>query len=1099
MTPYIITAITAAIVAICIILSLYAGRRKNVKGIKLPVTETFFPVSAGITEPVFYEKLKGEYQGQRVEVTGVKWVCDNYENKAGKYEFRCVPPRGYKLNLPPVTVNVTEDELVEMGESINIDKVAVSKATPSSFSIYDLTGCNVINKVVFTRNPVFLGENVRIIDGFIYDCRIQSDRKISAGTFGFLRMADGVSLTVTGKTDIYTLIAEGGGSLDMTEQKGHIDTVEYDGKSPLEIKLRAASQASRFAIRGDNLKYIIDGQDYRRILVAAQCDTQHVFVKAGTDIKDIPLPSTVNADFADASECVETNWQCPEYTADTGIYTFIPQINGVCIMDHADIPQIKVIATDEGEIAAEITNLPDETVIPVGAKSDSVFDADITCQFGEEVFDLTVKGVKLIEKDGGVVSDISSFDPCLAVKPAEMTVRKVETEPVCDGNVYTFDSLKVKIDAAADRKIKITDISGICTYFDNVDRIEKIVLEGASPEIVIDTPYADIGELEIKNFSGTAAANVYGTYVSKIRYSSADAENIVINGVSAQDYLDIQPLQIKNTFFANGIPTVIRQDDDGETYAYRANDLEKMSTAITCGAAFGGSYKDGVENTYIAFESGVLNDFVGGGEKGNVYGECVSELCGGFVNNDWFGACISSDYCERAITSFTKGCVKRKWYGGGADSGVGMPGHNYADNEYSVRMFFFDGIFTNITYGSNSSCGKDIYGNVCFEMFDGVGLYYSCGSTYDKIHGDVRSVIYGGTVEKQFSQCDTVEGITYVKLYRNAKICGETNHKFPYFVGTDTDRFISTYFDTDYKFVYRNYKQDKSLPMSQDGDEGKLVIRFFEIKQPWQNKDNVRIANYTGDCMYIKFPNGQNMIVDAPLKAVWEDLEKDMDALGIGHIDYFMLTHYHGDHYQCLSNILEKHTIGKFLLPDVCIRHPEVEGVIPEGADVTRVNQYDTMTVGEGDKAVKITFLNPPRYAKRKMTIKNHNPYSLCTVFEFGTSKLMLDADTYDANEKSWMYECPELIADVDVIKPGHHGITTSSRFDFFRKVNPKYVCISNLREYGCHGASTIYMLENLCSFPKENIYTTGMHGMLKATLTGNKGEATVVSEYTEI
>ncbi len=111
----------------------------------------------------------------------------------------------------------------------------------------------------------------------------------------------------------------------------------------------------------------------------------------------------------------------------------------------------------------------------------------------------------------------------------------------------------------------------------------------------------------------------------------------------------------------------------------------------------------------------------------------------------------------------------------------------------------------------------------------------------------------------------------------------------------------------------------------------------------------------------------------------------------------------------------------------------------------------------------------------------------------------ILDADTYHINEYVWMYECPELISDVDVIKPGHHAITTSSRYDFYRMVNPKFVCATQMRDKGCFFNATKYMLENVNKIPSDRIFSTGSHGMIKATLNGKKGEATVVTEYTEI
>ena len=72
MTPQNVYILSGITIIICVILSLFAGRKKKVKVAKLPVTETIFPLSAGITAPVFYDVIEGVYKNKPIKLSGVK-------------------------------------------------------------------------------------------------------------------------------------------------------------------------------------------------------------------------------------------------------------------------------------------------------------------------------------------------------------------------------------------------------------------------------------------------------------------------------------------------------------------------------------------------------------------------------------------------------------------------------------------------------------------------------------------------------------------------------------------------------------------------------------------------------------------------------------------------------------------------------------------------------------------------------------------------------------------------------------------------------------------------------------------------------------------
>ena len=1088
------------IILICIILSLIAGKKKKVKNIILPVADTVFPISAGITEPVFYDTVEGFCGKKTVKLAGVKWNCRNYENKVGEYVFTPVCLSGYKLSDVTIKVKVVDDEFVNVNaDNYEINNAAVCIGKEKSVDVYDITGCNLIKSLPCTTEHIVFNDKVRMLGGYIYDLRITADTVILEGTFGYLTVENGASLVIKEKADIKTLIVSDAKMIDIQSHFGNIGDIVQKQTTPVEYVVRNANQVSQYALPSETSSIIIGERKYKGIVVDILEDFGYICVNKGVPAEKIPLPKSLKV----LTGCGETNvsvkWESKNYTGEENVYKFVPVFDDLAISDSVDKAEITVICASDGSIKTEFTDIPEKTVLTEKTENANL-SVNALCRLGENTFTLKLTDVRFVfdEANSAYILDKSSVDKAFYIDDTYIYAEFVD-KTVFKDNKLEINSLKIRIDADKNGVMNVTDIAGIQTFADKINEIESIKISGNDCELVIDTPYAKIsGDILIDSIDSPALINIHARYIGKLRYSADIADNIVICGISASDYLNRTPLQFKNTFFANGIPVIIRQDDDGETYVYRANDLTKISSVMTCGVVLGGAYKEDIDSTNVTFESGILHGYYGGSEKGNVYGEIYSSVSGGFVNNDYFGGSSDSDYCEKVISVLEKGAVKHNWFGGGANSGVGVPGKEYADNEYAIELYMFDGIFTNFNMGLKSDCGRNVYGNIRLEMFDGVGLNFKCGSTADRIFGNVDVAVYGGTVEKQFVQSKTVEGYTRIKAYRSIRVGGVPENKFPFVTVNKPDKFFYSFFDTDYRLKWMEYTRDISAVYSKEGDEGNLVVRFPEIMKTSETKGNERIHKYTGDGMILTFPNGQVMLIDTPYDLAWESYKRDIEALDIGHIDYFMLTHYHPDHFECLPKLLENHTVGTFILPDVKFSSPHVEGAIPENANVVRINMYDTMEIGEGDKAVKITFLNPPFFAKKAMVPNNHNPFSLCTVLEFGTSKLLLAADTYDANEYAWLYECPELISDVDVIKPGHHGITTSSRYDYFRKVNPKYVCITNLREYGCHMNSTIYMLENVNKVPSERIFSTGRHGMIKATLNGKKGEATIVTEYVE-
>ncbi len=739
MTPQNVYILSGITIIICVMLSLIAGKKKKLKVIKLPVTETIFPVSAGIIEPVFYDVIEGIYKNKPIKLSDIKWHSDNYKNKVGEYVFKPIAPSGYKFTDISIKVKVVEEECFNENDgNYEINNAAFYNDEATSFDVYDLTGCNLIKTMPgISKNIeekadkyVALNDNSVFLGGYIYKLKVASDTVISNGTVGWLIVENGASLTLTDKADIQTLIIEDAKKIDITLHNGNLGDIVQRQTTTVQYVARNANQLSRYSLPESSI--VIGENTYKGIIVDFVSDVDYVTVQANTPVDKIPLPKTFKVLLASGETELSVRWTCDTYNGEENVYKFLPSFDDYAISDSVDKTEYTVIVASVGAVKTEILGLPEKTIL-TEKKETANLCVNACCILGENTFNIKLSDVKFVldEQKSVYALDKSSVDSIFDVDDICINADFAQKDVYKEGKLE-IDSLKIKITADKTGVMSITDIAGIQIFATDVTEINDIKICGVDAELIIDGPYAKInGEINIADIQGIAIINIHPRYICKLRYSATIADKIVISGVSASEYLERTPLQLKKTFFANGIPVVIRQVDDGETYVYRANDLTRLSSVMTCGNVFGGSYKTDIENTNVTFESGVLFTLYGGSEQGNIYGEVYCCISGGLVKDDWFGGSSNSDYCEKVIAVLEKGVVKRHWYGGGVNSGVGVPGKVYAENEYAIELYMFDGGFTNIFLGPKNNCGRNVYGNIRFEMFNGVGLNYRCGSSGD--------------------------------------------------------------------------------------------------------------------------------------------------------------------------------------------------------------------------------------------------------------------------------------------------------------------------------------------------------------------------------
>jgi competence protein ComEC len=208
-----------------------------------------------------------------------------------------------------------------------------------------------------------------------------------------------------------------------------------------------------------------------------------------------------------------------------------------------------------------------------------------------------------------------------------------------------------------------------------------------------------------------------------------------------------------------------------------------------------------------------------------------------------------------------------------------------------------------------------------------------------------------------------------------------------------------------------------------------------------------------GDSLFIAFPDGETMLVDAggfpgaermarkPQLDIGEDVVAPyLWSRRIRHLDYAVLTHGHSDHMGGLPAILDDFRPKQLWI-----------GAEPESADWKNVVQHaksDGVSIRSLSRSspiirvggTEIRVLAPsPDYAPGDTASNND---SLVLEIAFRDRRILLTGDAEKAAESDMLQS--GLLRPVTLLKVGHHGSRTSSTEEFLSTLNPQFAVISD-------------------------------------------------------
>ena len=268
-----------------------------------------------------------------------------------------------------------------------------------------------------------------------------------------------------------------------------------------------------------------------------------------------------------------------------------------------------------------------------------------------------------------------------------------------------------------------------------------------------------------------------------------------------------------------------------------------------------------------------------------------------------------------------------------------------------------------------------------------------------------------------------------------------------------------------------------------------------------------------GDCIFLQFPDGQTMVMDAGSEFgstnTYDQLAAHLDLRGIDNLDYVFITHSDYDHIRYMQDILEEYEVKNIYMPRVA------DDMSATWTKTVAAIEAETWTNEEGEQTPSSVFYTVGDFkiegenwvmschsyleedypnVKESSSAEIKNSVSPVCFLEYADRTLVLTGDSNERNEE-YLVERGVLNVDADVLKVGHHGSRTSTIQEFLDAVDCEYAIVSygEDNEYGHPTPELMSRLQNYADPTPDGdyngykyIYETAKDGNVTVYVDGN-------------
>lgn len=280
-----------------------------------------------------------------------------------------------------------------------------------------------------------------------------------------------------------------------------------------------------------------------------------------------------------------------------------------------------------------------------------------------------------------------------------------------------------------------------------------------------------------------------------------------------------------------------------------------------------------------------------------------------------------------------------------------------------------------------------------------------------------------------------------------------------------------------------------SAVLNTSKDAGKLTARFLCTTGSQKVANDV---SYAGDCTVYTSPEGLVMVVDASNSWNFNEIDLQLQQMGVDTIDIFVASHPHVDHIGSFVELASKYKIGRVYKNSheyTTNTYYSFLAKIQE-QNITCETLYTGDSFMFGDQ-VLVKIYGPDKGEEEGLnagSFMDSNDLSLAMKITYKDSSFWTSGDIYITKEMELVERFGDEL-NADVMKMNHHGYETSSRKEFIEAISPKVA----VQMHSLITSKTVAMKYSLRY--KALTFYTGQDGTVSISTSGD-GKYDIQTQY---